>query len=106
MTQTTSRECQEILASIAAYLDGDLDATTCQAIEQHCQVCTRCAALVSGLRETVGLCRQAASVPLPEAIRHRARESVRRLLDKELTNQPRAHKCPHAGRTAAAPEVT
>ena len=86
MTHTTSRECQAILAAISAYLDGDLDAAACHAIEQHCQTCSRCAALVTGLRETVGLCRQAASIPLPEAVRHRARESVRRLLDKELNN--------------------
>ena len=77
------RDCRTILAGISAYLDGELDATACDAIEQHCRGCASCAALVSGLRETVGLCRQAGSLPLPEAIRQRARESVRALLDRE-----------------------
>lgn len=76
-------DCRTILAGISAYLDGELDATACDAIEQHCERCASCAALVSGLRETVGLCRQAGSVPLPEAVRQRARESVRALLDRE-----------------------
>ena len=76
-------ECHEILASISAYLDGDLDATACAAIEQHCETCQRCAVLVSSLRTTVGLCRQAATVPLPEDVRRRAQESIRRLLDQE-----------------------
>ena len=83
MTKPAPRECQDILAGISAYLDGDLEATVCEAIVQHCQTCARCEALVTGLRETVGLCRQAATAPLPEVVRQRARESVRRLLAEE-----------------------
>jgi anti-sigma factor RsiW len=75
--------CRTILANISAYLDGELESTACAAIEQHCQECASCAALVSGLRETVGLCRKAGSIPLPEAVRQRAREKVRELLDRE-----------------------
>jgi anti-sigma factor RsiW len=78
-------DCRTILANISAYLDGELEATACEAIDQHCRGCASCAALVSGLRETVGLCREAASMPLPEAVRQRARESVRDLLDREST---------------------
>ena len=74
--------CQAILANISAYLVGELDRTACDAIERHCRGCPSCAALVNGLRETVGLCRQAASVPLPDAARQRARDNVRRLLDR------------------------
>jgi anti-sigma factor RsiW len=83
MTKSTTLQCHEILATISAYLDGDLEATACDAIERHCHTCERCAALVKGLRETVGLCRQAASTPLPESVRQRARESVRRLLEQD-----------------------
>ena len=77
-------DCKAILANISAYLGGELDRTACDAIERHCQGCPSCAALVNGLRETVGLCRQAASVPLPDAVRQRARDSVRRLLDRDI----------------------
>jgi anti-sigma factor RsiW len=83
MMDAAKGDCQSILSGISAYLDGELDTTACDAIERHCQVCPRCAALVAGLRETVGLCRQAAAVELPEAVRARARDSVRRLLDGE-----------------------
>ena len=38
---------------------------------------------VDGLRETVGLCRQAGSVPLPDDVRQRARARVRQLLDRD-----------------------
>jgi anti-sigma factor RsiW len=78
-----SAECRRVLASVSAYLDGELDRTVCESIETHCRHCSRCAAIVAGLRETVGLCRQAGSTPVPEAVRQRARASVRRLLDAE-----------------------
>ena len=82
MTDTLT-SCRDILANISGYLDGELDATACDAIERHAQGCPRCAALVDGLRETVGLCRQAGSVPLPDDVRQRARERVRQLLDRD-----------------------
>jgi anti-sigma factor RsiW len=76
--------CKEILTNISNYLAGELNTTACDAIERHCLDCASCAALVTGLRETVGLCRQAATAPLPDAVRQRARESVQRLLDRQL----------------------
>ena len=72
--------CKEVLANISGYLDGELDTTACDAIERHCRQCLACADLVKGLRETVGLCRQAATSPLPDAVRQRARERMRELL--------------------------
>jgi len=75
--------CKGVLAKISAYLDGDLDLTACDAIERHCCECRSCASLVNDLRETIGLCRQAGTVPLPDAVRQRARESVRQLLDRQ-----------------------
>jgi anti-sigma factor RsiW len=71
-----------MLANISGYLDGELDTTACEAIERHCLACPSCAALVKGLQETVGLCRQAAMVPLPDDVRRRAIESVRQLLGR------------------------
>jgi anti-sigma factor RsiW len=81
MTDPLPLDCQAILENISAYLDGDLDATACDAIARHCQQCPRCADVVESLRATIGLCRQVASASLPESVRQRARERVRRLLD-------------------------
>jgi anti-sigma factor RsiW len=78
----TLKACKEVLANISSYLDGELATTACEAIDRHCLDCPSCAALVNGLRDTVGLCRQAGAVPLPDAVRERARQSVRQLLDR------------------------
>ena len=75
--------CREVLANISGFLDGELETTACEAIERHCISCPSCTALVKGLQETGGLCRQAATVPLPDAVRRRALESVRQLLDSD-----------------------
>ena len=75
--------CKGVISELCSYLDGDLETTACEAIERHCQECPQCAEVVQGLRETVGLCRQAAMAPLPESVRQRARESVQRLLDRD-----------------------
>lgn len=80
----TPSSCNAILADISAYLDGELDQTACDVIAEHCEQCPSCAAVVKGLRETVGLCREAGSAPLPDAVRQRARDSVRRLLDRDV----------------------
>ncbi len=83
MSQDVIGECRAMLASISAYLDGELDVVKCQAIEQHCRDCASCATLVDGLRATIGLCREAGSAPLPEPVRERARASIERLLASE-----------------------
>lgn len=79
-------DCAAILAHISAYLDGELDATECEAIDRHCRGCGSCASVVAGLRNTVGLCREAGSAPLPEAVRSLARESVRKLLAEKRSS--------------------
>ena len=81
MTSGLGAECRRLLASVSAYLDGDLDATACESIEAHCRECGKCANVIAGLRETIGLCRQAGARPVPEPVRQRARDRVRRLLD-------------------------
>ncbi len=77
-----SQDCAVVLENISAFLDGELSATDCAAIEAHCASCERCAPVVEGLRRTVGLCRSARAVTLPDAVRQRARDSIRRLLDE------------------------
>ncbi len=83
MTMTSPDTCRDIVAHISAYLDGELERAACEAIERHCGGCARCATLVTGLRESIGLCRQAGAAPLPHDVRERARRNLERLLAEE-----------------------
>ena len=80
MTDAINSECAEVLGGISAYLDGELEATECDAIERHCQTCASCAAVVTGLRDTIGLCRGVAVTSIPEPVRARAQASIAQLL--------------------------
>jgi anti-sigma factor RsiW len=82
MTADRRGSCGRVLAQIESYVDGELDAVECDVIEGHCQQCAPCAAIVRGLRQTIGMCRDAGRAPLPAPIRERARDQVRRLLAK------------------------
>ena len=81
MTAPMSSACAALLTRLSAYLDGDIQAGECSQIEAHCASCPQCAAVMDGLRRTVGACRDLGSRSLPEDVRRRARESVRRLLE-------------------------
>jgi anti-sigma factor RsiW len=80
MTKRRDRACHVLLERLSAYLDGDLKAASCRAIERHAATCPRCTALLRDLRRTVGVCRRAASVPLPADVRRRARSRIRELM--------------------------
>jgi anti-sigma factor RsiW len=73
-------ECAAVLRDISAYLDGELDAPRCDAIERHSATCSSCAEVVQGFRRTIGLCRGASSEPIPDEVRARARASISALL--------------------------
>ena len=81
-------DCRRLLGRISAYLDGDLDASDCADVEAHARSCAHCAALTESLRQTIGLCRKEAAVPLPVEVRARARARVQQLLD---ATSPGAH---------------
>lgn len=82
MSEITSVSCESLLKQISAYLDGDLGAATCEAIERHASSCDRCSGVIEEFRKATGLCRKAADTPLPDAVRALAQARVRALLQK------------------------
>lgn len=80
MTTDAVLDCAAVLATISAYLDGELDAARCDDIEQHCASCPECAEVVRGLRGTIGLCRGVAVAALPDEVRRKAQDSIRALM--------------------------
>jgi anti-sigma factor RsiW len=80
MTVTPAVTCGSLLQQISSYLDGDLNEATCAAIEHHASSCPTCGKVIEDFRRTTGLCRTAASTPLPDDVRARARARVQELL--------------------------
>ncbi|TAK18293.1 MAG: hypothetical protein EPO35_01545 [Acidobacteria bacterium] len=72
--------CDMLAERLSAFLDGDLDAADCRRIAAHARRCARCRRLTKELRDTVGTCRRAATVPLPSGVRQRALDGIRALM--------------------------
>jgi anti-sigma factor RsiW len=73
-------DCAAVHVQIERYVDRELDAVECDAIEGHCATCAPCATLVRRVRDTIGLCREVGHAPLPDPVRARAHHQVKRLL--------------------------
>ena len=73
MTHThANTECRKLLASLSEYVDGALDESICDVIEQHMGECERCEIVVDTLRKTVELYRAIAPAPpVPDDVRAR-----------------------------------
>lgn len=70
-----------MFAKLSEYIDNELDALTCQDIEEHARNCIPCKACLETLRQTVGLCRSMApdEQPVPEAFSNRLKEMIQKL---------------------------
>jgi predicted anti-sigma-YlaC factor YlaD len=87
MTQDVRVDCGRVLQQVSDYLDQELAAATCSAIEAHCAQCQSCRDVVEGLRRTVGLCRESRTRPLPPAVKAKAQAAIRTLLGQLESNR-------------------
>jgi anti-sigma factor RsiW len=46
-------KCEEMLAALGDYVDGELDADFCAAFEQHMAGCDPCVIVIDNLRNTI-----------------------------------------------------
>lgn len=70
---TSQLECEEAIAKLLEFLDGELDEIARRGIERHLETCRECferAEFERRLRERVA---QTAVVPAPESLRRRVR---------------------------------
>lgn len=55
MVKSTQPNCEALLSSLSDYIDGELSAELCQAIEKHIAECENCRIVVDTTRKTVDL---------------------------------------------------
>ncbi|MFN3309612.1 MAG: anti-sigma factor family protein [Anaerolineales bacterium] len=80
--------CHEMLHSLSDYLDGELEAEICAAIESHLAECENCRIVVDTLRKTITLYHQYSEedLDLPADVRSRL---FKRLHLEDFLNSPR-----------------
>ena len=63
----TDRKCKQIFVLLSEFLDGELPAKNCRALERHLKDCKPCIAYLETLRVTVEACREYGAHELPRA---------------------------------------
>lgn len=67
-----NHNCRDLLGSLSAYVDGELEAELCARLEQHLSGCENCRIVVDTLHKTVLLYQTtAAQSGVPQGVRER-----------------------------------
>ncbi len=72
------RECKEIFSNLSEYLDGRMEAKTCEQMRAHIEACPACIAFIRDLKLAIDRCRHL-QLPLDSEVG----ESLRRMLAEE-----------------------
>ena len=65
-------DCGELLANLSDYIDGRVEARTCEQVRMHIEACPSCVALVRHLRTAIDRCRSM-EMPCESTVTHRLR---------------------------------
>ncbi|MGE3841952.1 MAG: zf-HC2 domain-containing protein [Vicinamibacterales bacterium] len=88
------RHCRQLLTDLLDYLDGELSAERCRALERHLDDCHCCGELADSTRRAMALCQESGRQPLPAGVRLRARRRAAALLAKLEADVPAAKRSP------------
>lgn len=69
--------CDELLAILNDYIDGEVDPSICQELDKHLAECDPCRVVVDNMRQTIRLYRNEQEIELPAEFRQRLHQSLR-----------------------------
>jgi predicted anti-sigma-YlaC factor YlaD len=69
--------CEELLAALNDYVDGDVDPAICDAFQEHLQDCNPCQIVVDNIRQTIALYKAGERVEMPEELCAELRKALR-----------------------------
>lgn len=58
-------KCEEVLAALSDYVDGEVDPAICRDLREHLEGCTPCEIVIDNIRRTITLYRSGRPVVLP-----------------------------------------
>ena len=72
MTDHAHTNCEELLFSLSAYIDGELNSELCQELEKHLAGCDNCRVVLNTTRRTIDLVHAPIEkLDVPEDVRER-----------------------------------
>lgn len=70
-------KCEQLLAALNDYVDGELDPGICEEFEAHLAECSPCEIVVDNIRRTITLYRHGQPVAMPAELRRRLHQVLR-----------------------------
>ncbi len=74
MTRNDHDHCREMFKKLSEYIDGELDQSICDAIEEHANNCVACFSCLETLKRTVAICKNLKDQPVPVEFSRKLRE--------------------------------
>ncbi|MBM3891344.1 MAG: zf-HC2 domain-containing protein [Verrucomicrobia bacterium] len=71
-------KCDQLLAMLNDYVDGDIDPAICEEFEKHLSGCNPCQVVVDNIRKTITLYKDSQPVALPLEFHERLHRALRR----------------------------
>jgi len=88
MNEHVHENCEGLLESLSAYIDGDLPPELCAELEKHLAGCNDCRVVLNTTKRTIDLVHSPLEKPdLPEDVRERLFQRLN--LDTYLTPKPK-----------------
>jgi anti-sigma factor RsiW len=78
-------KCEELLAALNEYVDGEIDPGICEAFEEHLKGCNPCQIVVDNIRQTITLYKEGEPYELPQEFH---RQLCSKLREKWKTKFP------------------
>lgn len=72
------KTCKELCEQLSDYLDGSVGERECRLIEEHLGKCPPCALMYESLRITVSICEKGVSDEVPQDVRSRLKNFLRK----------------------------
>jgi anti-sigma factor RsiW len=69
-------DCKRLLSQMSAYMDGELPSDFCGKLEAHLSDCPNCRVMLDSLTQTVRICREGVSEPLPDELKQSLRAAL------------------------------
>ncbi|NQT39650.1 MAG: zf-HC2 domain-containing protein [Planctomycetes bacterium] len=70
-------KCEEMLAVLNEYVDGELDPSICEFFDEHMKDCNPCQIVVDNIRQTIQLFNAGEPIEMPVACQQRLRDTLR-----------------------------
>jgi anti-sigma factor RsiW len=74
------KKCRELFEKLSEYIDDELDPAKCDTIEAHLKQCEPCQVCLATLKQTVALCRELKSSPMPDEASRRLRRMIKKMM--------------------------